>query len=41
MLWRRLLPIESPAMLGVATYWHFVDTVWIILFPLLYLVDRS
>src|SRR5260221_3505458 len=41
MLWRRLMPIESPAMLGVATYWHFVDTVWIILFPLLYLVDRS
>src|SRR6266478_209891 len=41
ILWRRLLPIESPAMLGVATYWHFVDTVWIILFPLLYLVDRS
>ncbi len=41
ILWRRLLPIESPAMLGVATYWHFVDTVWIILFPLLYLVNRS
>lgn len=41
ILWRRLLPIESPAILGVATYWHFVDTVWIILFPLLYLIDRS
>lgn len=41
MLWRRLLPIETPAMLGVATYWHFVDTVWIILFPLLYLVGRA
>src|SRR6266436_5472384 len=41
ILWRRLLPLESPAILGVATYWHFVDTVWIILFPLLYLVDRS
>ena len=41
ILWRRLLPIESPGMLGVATYWHFVDTVWIILFPLLYLVGRS
>jgi cytochrome c oxidase subunit 3 len=41
ILWRRLLPLESPAMVGVATYWHFVDTVWIILFPLLYLVDRS
>jgi len=22
-------------------YWHFVDIVWIFLFPLLYLVDRS
>src|SRR5579871_556653 len=41
ILWRRLLPLGSPAIVGVATYWHFVDTVWIILFPLLYLVDRS
>jgi cytochrome c oxidase subunit III len=41
MLWRRTLPIETPAILGVATYWHFVDTVWIVLFPLLYLVGRS
>ncbi|RIK82533.1 MAG: cytochrome oxidase subunit III [Planctomycetota bacterium] len=22
-------------------YWHFVDLVWIVLFPLLYLIDRS
>jgi len=22
-------------------YWHFVDIVWVFLFPLLYLVDRS
>jgi cytochrome c oxidase subunit III len=21
-------------------YWHFVDIVWIYLFPLLYLIDR-
>jgi cytochrome c oxidase subunit III len=41
MLWRRTLAIRSPAILGVATYWHFVDTVWIIIFPLLYLVGRS
>lgn len=41
MLWRRILPVGTPAILGVATYWHFVDTVWIILFPLLYLVGRS
>jgi cytochrome c oxidase subunit 3 len=24
----------------VGLYWHFVDIVWIFLFPLLYLVDR-
>ncbi|MGC1501920.1 MAG: cytochrome c oxidase subunit 3 family protein, partial [Terriglobales bacterium] len=22
-------------------YWHFVDIVWIYLFPLLYLIDRN
>jgi cytochrome c oxidase subunit 3 len=22
-------------------YWHFVDIVWVFLFPLLYLVDRG
>jgi cytochrome c oxidase subunit 3 len=22
-------------------YWHFVDLVWVFLFPLLYLIDRS
>jgi cytochrome c oxidase subunit 3 len=21
-------------------YWHFVDIIWIFLFPLLYLIDR-
>lgn len=25
----------------VGLYWHFVDLIWIFLFPLLYLVDRS
>ena len=28
-------PVES-----VGLYWHFVDIIWIYLFPLLYLVDR-
>src|SRR5258708_19524468 len=41
ILWRRLQPIESPAIVGVATYWHFVDTVWIILFPLLKTVSTK
>jgi len=29
-------PIEMGGL-----YWHFVDIVWIFLFPLLYLIDRS
>ena len=29
-------PVE---MVGI--YWHFVDIVWVFLFPLLYLIDRS
>ena len=29
-------PIEMSGL-----YWHFVDIVWIFLFPLLYLVDRA
>jgi cytochrome c oxidase subunit 3 len=28
-------PIEISGL-----YWHFVDIIWIFLFPLLYLVDR-
>jgi cytochrome c oxidase subunit III len=30
----------SPVELS-GLYWHFVDIVWVFLFPLLYLVDRS
>ena len=29
-------PVEMTGL-----YWHFVDIVWIFLFPLLYLIDRS
>jgi cytochrome c oxidase subunit 3 len=29
-------PVEMAGL-----YWHFVDIVWVFLFPLLYLVDRS
>jgi cytochrome c oxidase subunit III len=32
----RYMPVE---ILGL--YWHFVDLIWIFLFPLLYLIDRS
>jgi cytochrome c oxidase subunit 3 len=29
----------TPVDLG-GLYWHFVDIIWIFLFPLLYLIDR-
>jgi cytochrome c oxidase subunit 3 len=25
----------------IGLYWHFVDVIWVFLFPLLYLIDRS
>ena len=41
LFWRRVIPVQDSTMEGVATYWHFVDSVWLILYPLLYLVGRS
>jgi len=41
LFWRRIIPVQDSTMEGVATYWHFVDSVWLILYPLLYLVGRS
>ena len=41
LFWRRVLPVQGSTMQGVATYWHFVDSVWLVLYPLLYLVGRS
>ncbi len=38
---RRVIPVQGSTMEGVATYWHFVDSVWLVLYPLLYLVGRS
>src|SRR5262249_23325632 len=29
-------PLEN-----VGLYWHFVDCIWVFLFPLLYLIDRA
>jgi cytochrome c oxidase subunit 3 len=42
MAWRKRFSPEwyTPVELS-GLYWHFVDIVWIFLFPLLYLVDRS
>jgi cytochrome c oxidase subunit 3 len=41
LFWRRVIPVQASTMEGVATYWHFVDSVWLVLYPLLYLVGRS
>lgn len=41
-LFRRREASQSASSLElVGLYWHFVDLIWIFLFPLLYLVDRS
>ena len=39
--WRGRYTAEymTPVDLG-GLYWHFVDIIWIFLFPLLYLIDR-
>lgn len=42
MAWRGLFTPKNyvPVEL-VGLFWHFVDVVWIFLFPLLYLIDRT
>lgn len=38
----RAAPWAAPRRVGAAgLYWHFVDVVWIVLYPLLYLVGRA
>lgn len=36
----RFTPLYNTPVELVGLYWHFVDIVWIYLFPLLYLIDR-
>jgi len=36
----RYTPLYNTPVEIVGLYWHFVDIVWIYLFPLLYLIDR-
>ena len=36
----RFTPQYNTPVEIVGLYWHFVDIVWIYLFPLLYLIDR-
>ena len=38
---RRELPLSSPEIQATALYWHLVDVIWIIPYPLLYLAGRS
>ncbi len=41
MAWRRKFSPEYHAPVEIAgLYWHFVDIIWIFLFPLLYLLGR-
>lgn len=39
--WRRSRPLASPGFEVAGLYWHFVDIVWVLLYPLLYLVGRA
>lgn len=42
LAWKgRFSPHNHNFVEGVGLYWHFVDIVWIFLFPLLYLLGRS
>lgn len=45
MAWRLRLPppmgVSADAIEYAGLYWHFVDVVWIFLYPLLYLVGRA
>jgi cytochrome c oxidase subunit 3 len=41
MVWRGKITADKPNAIVVAgLYWHFVDIVWIFLFPLMYLIGR-
>ena len=38
---RGALPIAATRFDGVALYWHLVDTIWIFLLPMVYLIGRA
>ncbi len=41
LAWKGVFTPENHNLVeGVGLYWHFVDIVWIFLFPLLYLLGR-
>ena len=39
--WRGIQLRENPQVEVTALYWHLVDVIWIILYPLIYLMGRS
>jgi cytochrome c oxidase subunit 3 len=39
--WRASVPMRAEHIETVGLYWHFVDLVWIFLYPCLYLVSRT
>ncbi len=42
LAWRGVFSPDNHNLVeGVGLYWHFVDIVWIFLFPLLYLLGRG
>ena len=41
-VWRETaFVVGSQSIKNMGLYWHFVDVIWVFLFPLLYLIDRS
>jgi len=40
MAHRRVLPQNRDSVEATSLYWHLVDIIWVILYPLLYLVGR-
>jgi cytochrome c oxidase subunit 3 len=38
---RAVHPLDASWAEGTGLYWHFVDIVWIFLYPMLYLVSRT
>ncbi len=40
-LMRGRTSLKIPDLITIGLYWHFVDTVWIFLYPLLYLSGRA
>lgn len=42
LAWKnKFTPVRHAAVENLGLYWHFVDIVWIFLFPLLYLLGRN